>query len=195
MKNPMKNLILIVIILSICSCHATDEKKDKQNTPKQPAGAHSQVDHTLNHQSLAELSLNELSAINRNISIRMRENFRSWKYKEPDRWPYLADKFIDEVVNSVPVASADRQKIAEVYLSYLKKRAVIINSNEKNKKALMGRAGIEFKYNLSAVIGIEGYQKWKSASKNQIMSYNQMKDSLNAVIAFASKKRHEQYKK
>jgi hypothetical protein len=187
----MKNLIMIAIAIVVCSCQAKDEKKDKQNRTGQAVGAHNHANSTHGHEALAGLPLNELLEVNRDISARLREDFRSWSYNEPDRWPYLADKFVGEVVRSCPDASANKEKIAGVYLTYLQKRAVVYHSNEKNKQALMGQLSADFKYNLSFLIGIEGYQKWEVASKNQIARFNQMRDSLNTVIAFSDKKYQE----
>lgn len=185
----MKNLILIVIVVLVCSCHAKKGKNEKDAELNQimvATGHNHSQNHGVsndNNKSLESLSINELLVVNRNISARMRNDYRSWSYNEPDRWSSLAENFSNDVICSCPEASAKKKEIAQSFLNYLNKRAKIYNSDAKNKGELTGQSNLEFKYNLTFLVGVEGYQKWESDSKSQGARFNQMRDSLNAVIS------------
>ncbi len=182
----INKIILFVIIISVVGCNNKAKRTEKHCEHLNHihnSGAPRQI-----NQTLAKLPLPELEAINRNLSAQVRENFRSWSYNEPDRWSYLADKFADEIINFCPEASTKKEKIAEVFLTHLNQRADIYNSNAANKQALMGQSATEFKYNLSFLIGIEGYQKWQSFSKNEFQKFNLKRDSLHKVITYSYSK-------
>jgi len=177
----INQIILFVIIMSLCGCNNKARQTEKQ-------GGHLNHTHDSNctghmDEALAKLPLPELVAINRNLSAQLRENFRSWSYKEPERWEFLADKFAEELIRTCPDAVSKKESIAQVFFTHLKQRDGIYNSDSKNKKNLMGRSSAEFKYNLSFLIGVEGYQKWQSISKDEIQKFKQLSDSLQRVIA------------
>jgi len=163
-----KQIILIVILLMLWG-YTTNKPAKPQDT-------------------LANLTREELMAVNRNLSAQVRENFRSWSYKKPERWKYLAGKFADEVVLSSPGTVSEREKIAEIFLNHLKQRADIINSDTKDKQAPIGRSCAEFKYNLIFLIGIEGYNKWQSLNKIELQKYHMKRDSLNVAFSYARNK-------
>jgi hypothetical protein len=138
--------------------------------------------------AMGNLTREELMAINRNLSVQVRENFRSWNYKQPERWKYLAGKFADEVVRLSPDAASNREKIAELFLNHLKQRTDIMNSDSKNKQQLMGQSVTELNYNLTFLIGIEGFNKWLALSKNELQKFKSNRDSLNEIVSYAHNK-------
>ena len=131
--------------------------------------------------ALFKLPLVELEAINRNLSKQVSENFRSWSYNEPERWEYLSNKFAEEVIRSCPDATSKMEEVAQVFLTHLSQRASIYKGNAIDKQAMMGHSASEFKYNLSFLIGIEGYQKWQSLSMNELQKFNLKRDSLQKL--------------
>jgi hypothetical protein len=193
----MKYLILVIVAALVCSCYSKSEKVEEQATPNQITAVpvHNQAYENEvcpdDNKSLEKMSLDELIVVNRNISARFRKDYRSWSYDEPDRWPSLADKFADCIICSCPEVSSKKKEIAQFYLDYLKKRAETYYSNAENKQALIGQLSIEFKYNLTFLLGVEGFQKWKLDSKPQDVIFNQMNDSLNVIIDFMREKYQE----
>ena len=196
----MKYLILVFVAALVCSCHSKSEKVEKQVTQNQITAApvHNHVSENgvcpEDNKSLEKMTLDELTVVNRNISARFRNNYRSWNYDEPDRWPSLADNFADCVICSCPEVSSKKKEIAQVFLEHLKKRTETYYSNAKNRQALIGQSDTEFKYNMSFLIGVEGYQKWKLDSRTQDVIVNQMFDSLKVIIALIDNKFQEQKK-
>ncbi|MDP2887583.1 MAG: hypothetical protein Q8P34_01290 [Bacteroidota bacterium] len=164
--------ILFVIIISICGCNNKPEQTVKQNGTN--------ASKKINPENAA-IPLSELEAINRNLSKQVSENFRSWSYNEPERWEYLSNKFAEEVILSCPDATLNKEKIAQVFLTHLTQRAGIYKGNAIDKQAMMGHSASEFKYNLSFLIGIEGYQNWQSLSKNEFQKFNLKRDSLQKL--------------
>lgn len=185
-----KHIILIAVILFVSGCNSSSTQKDKytEGAPTSVSQTSGRNPLVHDHLKLDELSVDQLNAINRSLSATARENFRSWNYIEPERWEYLSDKFAEEVVLSCPDASSKKKEIATTFLSYLTQRAKIYSSDAKDKQELMGRSSAEFKYNLSFLIGIEGYQKWQSQSKTELQKFSQLADSLREVIACTSTK-------
>lgn len=164
--------ILFVIIISISGCKNKPELTVKQNG----MNATEKI-----NQALATIPLSELEAINRNLSKQISENFRSWSYNEPERWEYLSNKFAEEVIRSCLDATSKKEKIAQVFFTHITQRASIYKGNAIDKQALMGHSASEFKYNLSFLIGIEGYQNWQSLSKNEFQKFNLKRDSLQKL--------------
>ena len=181
-----------MVALLICSCSTQNKKAEKQVVPIHITAApeHEHM-HENSPSSLEDMTLEELLLLNRNLSNRLRNDYRFWSSSEPDRWPTLADNFADNVICSCPEASTQKKEIAQFYLTYLEKRTKVVNSEVKNKQALMSQLSTEFRYNLSFLIGIEGYQKWESESKPQTAGFSQMRDSLYAIIALSDKKYKE----
>lgn len=187
-----KYAVTIAVILFVGGCSSSGTQKD--NSTKEDLTSASQTSvrnssaHNHDHQKLDELSIDQLNAINRSLTATARENFRSWNYIEPERWEYLSDKFAEEVVLSCPDASSQKKEITTTFFNYLTQRSKIYSSDAKDKQELMGRSSAEFKYNLSFLIGIEGYQKWQSQSKTELQKFSQLADSLREVIACTSTK-------
>lgn len=177
----MKHIIFIAIVLLVCSCKVNQVKDSaKADTSNHEASADGCPE-------LANLSPNELSALNRDISKRMHEDYRSWSSREPERWPELAGKFAVEAISSCPAASGEREKLEQLYLQNLHKRAAIMQSGAKDKNLQMNRLNMKFIYSLKLTLGIEGYQKWEAQNKAGLVRYNQMKDSIHTIIAFSKK--------
>lgn len=187
-----KYSILIAVILFVVGCNSSCTQKENRTkedltTDSQLAGSNS-LAHNHNHQKLDELSIEQLNNLNRNLTAIAREDFRSWNYNEPERWEYLSDKFANEVIESCPDASSQKMEIAATLFKHLNQRSQIYFSDSKNKQELLGRSSSEFKYNLSFLIGIEGYQKWQTQSKIKLQKFNQLADSIREVIAYTSTK-------
>lgn len=185
-----KQIIGILFILILWGCNTKKSEKEKQNEMNLPkmSISHDSTSSGHNLQVMANLTKQELMSINKNLSTQLREDFRSWSYNEPERWKYLADKFADEVIRSCPDALSKKEQIAEIFLNHLNQRAHIINSKSLKKKSQMGTSSTEFKYNLSFLIGIEGYQKWQLLTKNERQKYKAKTDSLNQVISYSNNK-------
>lgn len=181
-----KIIVLIAIIISFGSCNTKNAQKDKQSESSSSTTTHIHDSNcTGKHQSFTNFPIEELNVINRKLTAMTRENFRSWNYNEPERWKYLSEKFADEVIRSYPDASSKKEDISKVFFAYLNQRSSIYFSDEKNKQDLMGKSSAEFKFNLSFLIGIEGYQKWQVFSKNELLRFNQITDSLRKVIDYS----------
>lgn len=191
-RLAMKELqiILLLLILSFYGCNTKKTSNDNQNKLKSDAIAKTKNSTCLahDHEAYAKLSIKELNEINRSLSATCRENFRSWSYKEPERWKYLSDKFADEVILANPEVCSKKEEIANVFFKHLSQRSAIYFSDAKNKQELMGKSSTEFNYNLSFVIGIEGYQKWQSLSTKEYKKFTQLRDSLLNVIHYSNPK-------
>lgn len=185
-----KQIIGILFILILWGCNTKKSEKEKQKEMNLPemSISHDSTSLGYNLQDMANLTKQELIAIIKSLSAQLREDFRSWSYNEPERWKYLADKFADEVIRSCPDALSKKEQIAEIFLNHLNQRAHIINSKSLKKKSLMGTSSAELKYNLSFLIGIEGYQKWQSLTIDELQKYKMKRDSLNKVISYSYNK-------
>ena len=183
----MKHIFFIAIVLLVCGCNAKQGKDVNENATSQSRQGHNHEECADDCQELANLPPNELRAMNRNISKRMREDYRSWSARQPERWPGLAGKFADEAIRSCPGALGEREKLEQLYLQNLGKRVAITQSDAKDKKLQMNRLNMEFIYNLKLTLGIEGYQKWEVQNKAGLVRYNQMRDSIHTIIAFSKK--------
>lgn len=189
----MKTLILVLTIALVCSCKTKDKNSNVPHREAIPSVSHEHHAHDHGHAYLAlsELSFNELVEFNRNISARWSEDFRSWSAGQPERWPHLANRFADEIIYICPEAGNNREKLAKLYLQNIERRAVILQSTTTDKQLQMNRLNMDFIYNLKYLTGIEGYQKWEVASKRQASQFNQMKDSLDAIICLIGQKNQD----
>lgn len=165
-------IVLIVIILTLCGC----------NTKK--AATNNSAIAGQNPKALANMTKEELMAINRDLSQQVRDNFRSWSYREPEKWKYLAGKFAEEVILSNPTALPNKEKIVDAFLNHLTQRAEIMKSDSKNKQQLMSRSSAEFNYNMIFLIGMEENNKWQSQVKTEFQKYRTVRDSLTKVVYY-----------
>src|SRR5690606_34734788 len=128
-----------------CSCNTHSNKAEKQIAPIQisTAPVHNLVSENEicpdDNKSLEDMSLEDLSVLNRNLTKKLRNDYRFWSSNEPERWPTLAENFADNIICSCPEASSQKNEIAQFYLTYLEKRTKVVNSDVKNKQALMSQ--------------------------------------------------------
>jgi len=184
-----KQIIVIIIFMILLGCN-TNKPVKNQSAKRSNSEAITVVgvSNAKSQNTMANMAHEELMAIDRNLSAQVRNNFRSWNLKQPERWKYLADKFADEMILSSPDVAADREKISDAFLNHLKQRADIMNSDLKNKQQLIGRSIIELNYNLSFLIGIERFNKWLALSKTELQKFKLKRDSLNEIKSYAYNK-------
>jgi hypothetical protein len=185
----MKKLIFIAIVLLVCN-YKTKSEPDGDGSAHAftTFNRHNHDEFQDKHRNMDVMSYYELRALNRNISERMREDHRSWNVREPDRWPYLAGKFAGEIISACPQAGDKRGELEQLYLQNLKQRADILKSNAKDKQLQMNRINIEMINSLKLLLGIEGYQSWQVYQMERTVRYNQMKDSIRAIIDLTNQK-------
>ena len=177
----VKIVSCIIICFFVIACKQTEEKqKAKLHQHEACSCDHCSAGNV--QKALADLTMDELHELNIELSKKVRNDFRSWNFNEPERWEYLSQKFVDEVVGINPDLPLDKQTIAEIFVTYLKQRSDVYFSDSKNKKVLAGKASSEFKYNLSYEIGIEGYNKWQKVTLAKFEEYRQLKDSLKNIL-------------
>lgn len=176
-------IILFVIIISLSGCNKKAGYTENQCDNRMPHSHDVSVNGTQNN-NLAKMSVKQLLVANRKIAAKMRENYRSWRYDEPDRWKYLAGKFADEVIHACPDAYSKREEVAEVYLNLLNQQAAIFKSDAKNKNVLMGNSSAEFIYELKFLIGVEEWLKWETLSKLESQKFKFKSDSITLIISY-----------
>lgn len=178
---------ILIMALFIITKKMASEVKELSDS-KSDSTIHKCGNNCIHSNTIESLSQNELHNLKLDLARRYNNDFRSWNYNKPDRWEYLSLNFADEIIWVNPEFASHKVEISKIFLNYINQRTKIINSESDNKNELAVRANAEFKYNLSLLIGIYGYDKWQIAAKYKIQNFNELKDSIINLIAFSEKK-------
>lgn len=180
MEKRFLHFLMALLLLNM-GCSNRKLMNENRQGNSQPDVVHNLLNEPTSQVKAIKQLKNERALLRERLTKEIREDYHSWTYTEPERWPYLSEKFADEVIQAYPEAAAHRDEMMKIFRNYLKRRKEAYYADPKKKLQMMSACNGEFKYNLSFLITPAGYEKWQELTKVNYQRFSSKRDSLKII--------------